>query len=159
MFKIGDTVKVKEDLITGKKYNGCLFAYKMKKYRGEFFTVIKKWENEVSRSQRYKLSHKNGTKEIVEWIFSDDMLELHEEKNKQNKKEEVNHPEHYNKGIEAIDIIESWGLNFSLGNAIKYITRAPYKGTELKDLKKAEWYIQREIKRLENLEKEAKNVL
>ena len=67
--------------------------------------------------------------------------------------ETVNHPNHYNQGIEAIDVIESWDLNFSLGNAIKYILRAPYKGKELEDLKKASWYINREIERLKNLPK------
>lgn len=65
-------------------------------------------------------------------------------------KETVNHPNHYNKGgIEVIDFIESWNLGFSLGNAIKYIARAPYKNNELEDLKKASWYINREIERLE----------
>ena len=68
-------------------------------------------------------------------------------------KENVNHPSHYNQGIEAIDIIESWELNFSLGNAIKYILRAPHKSNQLEDLKKASWYILREIDRLENLAK------
>lgn len=62
----------------------------------------------------------------------------------------VNHPNHYNQGIEAIDVIESWGLNFSLGNCIKYVLRAPYKGKELEDLKKARWYLDREIQRIEN---------
>lgn len=66
------------------------------------------------------------------------------------KVEKVNHPHHYNKGIEAIDIIESWELNFSLGNAIKYILRSPHKGNQLEDLKKSAWYINREIQRLEN---------
>ena len=65
------------------------------------------------------------------------------------KREAVNHPEHYNKGIEAIDIIESWDLNFSLGNAIKYILRAPHKSNQIEDLKKAKWYVEREIERLE----------
>ena len=60
----------------------------------------------------------------------------------------VNHPSHYNQGIEPIDVIESWDLNFSLGNAIKYILRAPYKNNELEDLEKAKWYLEREIKRL-----------
>ena len=65
-------------------------------------------------------------------------------------KETVNHPNHYNVGgIEVIDFIESWNLDFSLGNAIKYIARAPYKNDELEDLKKARWYIDREIERLE----------
>ena len=62
--------------------------------------------------------------------------------------EQVNHPSHYVKGIEAIDIIESWDLNFSLGNAIKYILRSPYKGKQIEDLEKARWYIDREINRL-----------
>jgi hypothetical protein len=62
----------------------------------------------------------------------------------------VDHPSHYNKGkIEAIDIIEDWSLNFSLGCVIKYVLRAPYKGTELEDLEKARWYIEREIKRVQ----------
>ena len=62
--------------------------------------------------------------------------------------EQVNHPSHYVKGIEPIDIIESWDLNFSLGNAIKYILRSPYKGKQIEDLEKARWYIDREINRL-----------
>jgi len=61
----------------------------------------------------------------------------------------VNHPKHYNFGtIEVIDVIEDWGLGFQLGNAIKYIARAPHKGTELQDLEKAAWYLQRQISRL-----------
>lgn len=67
------------------------------------------------------------------------------------EKETVNHPSHYNQGIEAIEIIESWDLNFSLGNAIKYILRAPHKSNALEDLKKAEWYVRREIERIEKL--------
>lgn len=71
-------------------------------------------------------------------------------KEKIKEKETVNHPNHYNVGgIEVIDFIESWNLKFSLGNAIKYIARAPYKNNELEDLKKARWYIDREIQRLE----------
>ena len=66
------------------------------------------------------------------------------------EKEMVNHPSHYNKGIEAIDYIESHNMNFNIGNVIKYITRAKHKGTELQDLKKGLWYLQREIDKLEN---------
>lgn len=75
------------------------------------------------------------------------------------EKETVNHPSHYNQGIEAIEIIESWDLNFSLGNAIKYILRAPHKSNTLEDLKKASWYINREIERIEKLAKEEESVL
>lgn len=66
-----------------------------------------------------------------------------------DKKEMINHPQHYNQGIEAIDYIESHNMDFNIGNVIKYITRAKHKGTELQDLKKASWYLNREIERLE----------
>lgn len=59
----------------------------------------------------------------------------------------VNHPPHYQHGIEPIEYIESHDLNFNLGNVIKYVSRAPYKGTELEDLKKAKCYLEREIKK------------
>ena len=69
--------------------------------------------------------------------------------------EQINHPQHYNNGkIEAIDVIEDWELNFSLGCVIKYICRANYKGTTIQDLKKAAWYLNREINRRENDESE-----
>ena len=70
--------------------------------------------------------------------------------NEKDKKEMVNHPSHYNMGIEAIDYIESHNMNFNIGNVIKYVTRAKHKGTELQDLKKSLWYLQREIDKLEN---------
>lgn len=60
----------------------------------------------------------------------------------------VNHPPHYvGHGIEPIEFIESHNLNFCLGSVVKYIARAPYKGNELEDLKKAKWYLEREIKK------------
>ena len=71
--------------------------------------------------------------------------------------EQVNHPSHYVKGIEPIEVIESWDLNFSLGNAIKYILRSPYKGKQIEDLEKARWYIDREINRLKD-ERDRKNI-
>jgi hypothetical protein len=62
----------------------------------------------------------------------------------------VDHPKHYNMGkFEVIDVIDDWKLGFSLGNAIKYIARAQHKGYQLDDLRKAVWYIQHEIERLE----------
>jgi len=67
-----------------------------------------------------------------------------------NKPDLVNHPPHYTQhpsGIECIQVTEH--LNFCRGNAIKYIWRAGEKGSEIEDLKKAAWYINREIARLE----------
>jgi hypothetical protein len=58
----------------------------------------------------------------------------------------VNSPPHYTAGgVETIDFIEAKGLNYNLGNAVKYITRAGLKGDRVEDLKKAKWYIEREI--------------
>jgi uncharacterized protein DUF3310 len=64
----------------------------------------------------------------------------------------VNHPAHYNVGkIEVIDAIEDWALGFHLGNVVKYCARADRKGKPLEDLKKAHWYLTREIARREKL--------
>lgn len=67
--------------------------------------------------------------------------------------DKVNHPKHYNShpsGIECIQVTEYMGFN--LGNAVKYIWRADLKGDRLEDLKKAEFYVKREIQRIQNLE-------
>ena len=62
----------------------------------------------------------------------------------------VDHPKHYNAGrIEVIDAIEDWGLGFHLGNVVKYCARANHKDKPLEDLKKAQWYINRAIEKLE----------
>ena len=70
-----------------------------------------------------------------------------------NKKNEiiptdnVNNPRHYNVGtIEVIEVIEDWKLNFNLGNAIKYIGRCEHKNNKKEDIKKAIWYLERELK-------------
>jgi hypothetical protein len=60
----------------------------------------------------------------------------------------INRPKHYTRhasGVECIEVAEHF--NFSLGNAIKYIWRAGLKGDAVEDLKKAAWYINREIER------------
>jgi hypothetical protein len=62
--------------------------------------------------------------------------------------EAVNHPAHYggaDNAYEAIKVIEAWELGFCLGNTVKYISRAEKKGAALEDLKKARWYLDREI--------------
>lgn len=59
----------------------------------------------------------------------------------------VNHPKHYNQiqGVECIDVAEQ--MSFNLGNALKYIWRCEGKGNKVQDLKKAAWYINREIEK------------
>jgi len=63
----------------------------------------------------------------------------------------VNHPKHYTdhaSGVECIQIVEH--MNFCLGNAVKYIWRADLKHDAIEDLRKAAWYVQREIERRES---------
>jgi hypothetical protein len=62
----------------------------------------------------------------------------------------VNHPSHYNShpsGVECVDIAEHYGFN--IGNTIKYLWRAGLKGDAIEDLKKARWYLDREIAKRE----------
>lgn len=72
----------------------------------------------------------------------------------------INHPQHYTLGkIEVIDFIEDKGLNFNLGNVVKYVARAGHKKSSgksmdakaLEDLKKAQWYLNREIATRESM--------
>jgi len=66
----------------------------------------------------------------------------------------VNHPPHYNKGIETTTYIDSWEMGFSQGNVIKYVTRYNLKHDtkekQLEDLKKARWYLDDLIQLVEN---------
>ena len=64
----------------------------------------------------------------------------------------VDHPAHYggkDNPYEAIKVIEAHNLNFSLGNAVKYILRAGSKGSCAEDLRKAVWYLNRELEQYE----------
>lgn len=88
--------------------------------------------------------------EFLFWIYSEADPEKEE-----NKNDPVNHPSYYTDGkIEVIDYIKDKGLDFCLGNAVKYISRAGKKDPEkeIEDLRKAAWYINRRIEEL--LEKE-----
>lgn len=76
-------------------------------------------------------------------------------KKQKKNKEQVNHPDHYggfNNTYEVIKVIDAWGLNFSLGNTVKYISRAGKKDKEkeLEDLNKALWYLQHHIDKLKS---------
>ena len=70
-----------------------------------------------------------------------------------NKMEMVNNPEHYGgkeNVYEAIKVIDAWDLGFSLGNTVKYISRAGKKNKEkeIEDLEKALWYLTHRINQL-----------
>jgi len=67
------------------------------------------------------------------------------------KKNMINHPDHYggkNNTYECIKVIQAWNLDFCLGNAVKYISRAGKKDPdkEAEDIKKAIWYLEYHLK-------------
>lgn len=68
------------------------------------------------------------------------------------KSDAVNHPSYYQGKIEVIDFIEDKKLGFNLGNCVKYISRChlKHKDNPVEDLKKARWYLDREIRNMEN---------
>lgn len=79
-----------------------------------------------------------------------------ENKYNMEKNEMVNHPNHYGGSenlYEAIKVIEAWDLDFCLGNTVKYISRAGKKDkqTEIQDLEKALWYLNRKINKLKTI--------
>lgn len=65
--------------------------------------------------------------------------------------EQPDPPNHYGlTEIEAIDVIEDWGLDFCLGNVVKYLARYRHKGG-MEDLQKARWYLERAISKGESV--------
>jgi Protein of unknwon function (DUF3310) len=73
-------------------------------------------------------------------------------KTRDDDDDDVNHPSHYNQGdIETIEFVDQTCLGYpgdeasSIGEAIKYVARAPFKGKKIKDLKKARWYLDHAI--------------
>lgn len=72
-----------------------------------------------------------------------------------NPNDPVDHPSHYggaDNQYEAIKVIDAWDLDFSLGNAVKYICRAGKKDSTVQDLKKAAWYLNHAIEKAEAVE-------
>ena len=60
-------------------------------------------------------------------------------------------PTHYSRyDPQPIVVIEKWGLGYHLGNVVKYIVRANHKGDRVRDLRKAMWYLKRQIQLLEH---------
>lgn len=93
---------------------------------------------------------KEPTKLLAAIKDMEKMLPLVGQQSEWSAKDMVNSPDHYTVGgIETIDFIEAKNLGYHLGNAVKYISRAPHKGRQLEDLKKARWYLDREIENLE----------
>lgn len=71
-----------------------------------------------------------------------------------DQRDDINHLSHYTQGdIEVIDYIEDKKLGYRLGNVVKYVSRAGHKDDAIKDLKKARWYLNREIAKREEHDK------
>ena len=85
---------------------------------------------------------KDGLLDIVRKAPSKKSPEEHDPR----KYHPVRRPEHYDLGkFQVIDVIESAGLGYHLGNVIKYVLRAGKKGNLIQDLEKAQWYLERAI--------------
>ncbi len=90
---------------------------------------------------------KNLAKEVS------DILNAKAIKEVRTEDDPVSHPHHYTAGnIECIDYIDScgYGLDFCLGNAVKYLTRCKLKGTTVQDIRKAIWYAEHAAEKLES---------
>ena len=96
------------------------------------------------------------TKHAPNLDSSQSLIHLPLLENNEDDKRKINHPIHYSGKVEVIDFIDSLNLNFNLGNVFKYIARAGRKDGEdtLTALRKAQWYLNREIKRYEQVQQE-----
>jgi len=134
-YKVGDKVKIREDLIDGKEYGDNIFVPEMKPWCGQVVTI----------------AHCEYGNYLIEgcdnWAWTDEMIEG------LAVDDAVTHPSHYTDGkIEVIDFIRDKKLDFCRGNVVKYISRAGKKGDkskELEDLKKARQYCDFAIEELE----------
>lgn len=136
----GEHYNVKEsmgvdDLIA--QITTCLNDYLHNEYDIPPHSEIEFWSNKSD-----EILGKNDIKDWQKQVMKEDLKRLNDP---------VNHPSHYTDGkIEVIDFIEDKNLGFHLGNAVKYISRAGKKdpSKKLEDLKKAQWYLNREIERI-----------
>ena len=164
-YKVGDKVRVRKDLVVNSYYGGADFVEEMKSFIGKVVTISKVIGND------YKILEDNGdyvwTKEIFEGLANEApsiTKRINEKHNILNgltntddalteklesQNDLVNHPSHYTDGkIEVIDFIEDKKLGYHLGNACKYISRCQLKNDgrdKVQDLRKAIWYIERQI--------------
>lgn len=123
-FKVGDKVRVREDLVVGRFYNDTIFAFGMEKFKGQEFIVTR--IDDINEC--YALNDDYG------YWWTDEMLEPVEEK------EMVDHPSHYNQfkreTIEEMRLLfgDEAVKGFCKCNAYKYQRRAKFK-------ENAEWYL------------------
>lgn len=159
------TQKVRDYLIEHPNATGEEVANKFKISKSYVYVIRSQMKKaltvNVSASSDKQVKPKRGRprKQAVTLLDLHDLsaeLQAINEANEINKANEaldmVNNPPHYTDGgIQTIDFIESKGLGYHLGNAVKYISRAGKKGTNqgLEDLRKARWYLDRAIEKNE----------
>ena len=145
-------------ILLGHKHNNCMCCSYDENYCFGKSCVdgIKEWLDAPSKSTRKKLAviPNNPPAENVAESQQEAPTERKPDKTMINNPpaDNVNHPAHYTFGqIEVIDFIEDKHLGFHLGNAVKYISRAGRKdpAKTIEDLRKAAWYLNRQIERLE----------
>ena len=116
---------------------GTAFIHKKEKVQGRWPKYCPECLPKYSKVPKKK-------EEVVK--TEEEVVKAKEEQGIRIEHDAVNHPSHYTRGnIEVIDFIEDQQLPYHLGNVIKYIARAGYKGDKLEDLKKARWYLDRYI--------------
>lgn len=122
-----------KDIISKLKASPSYVYNVLAKYKSDL--RIKEQDNKADTQYKvYMLTSGKSAKRLIKSSSGDD---------------NVNHPAHYKAGgIETIDFIEAKGLDYHLGNVVKYITRSDLKGNKLEDLQKAQWYLNRAISKL-----------
>ena len=124
---------------------GTTFIHKKEKAQGRWpkYSKVPKKKEEVEPGKNTEETHIEDSKKLT--VYTPTIKRV-DEQGVRIEHDAVNHPSHYTRGkIEVIDFIEDQQLPYHLGNVIKYIARAGYKGDKLEDLKKARWYLDRYI--------------
>lgn len=162
-YKVGDWVRVRSWADMVNKYGedcvddgdicrpvdgAAAFVSAMREYCGKVYVITK------MRGPGYQLGNVDNVDDVDEWDFEDWMLEdvpVEQAPKVGANTNAVDHPAHYiQHKWEVIDIIEEYFRdNYHLGNVFKYMARCEYKGHKIEDLKKARWYLDRYIKKLE----------
>lgn len=126
---------------------GTAFIYTKEKAQGRWPKCLPKYSKVPKKKVDVTLANMAAKrKEVAVTLANMVANTLEEPEVKVVEEDVINHPSHYTRGkIEVIDFIEDQQLPYHLGNVIKYIARAGYKGDKLEDLKKARWYLDRYI--------------
>lgn len=151
--EIAEQMKVKKQYVIQVRWHWKQGAKKVKKTKKELKKPNVKYSKEDINKAWLKLAD-----DASEWAKDRIQKKLKKQNDDKaamgigwhvdRKPDMVNSPAHYMAGgIETVDFIEAKKLGYNLGNAVKYISRADYKGKRLEDLKKAVWYLNREINR------------